>query len=277
MDNPIGGTQVTLPDFITIGAMKCATDTLHAALGEDPRTSMSDPAELDFFLHENYRKMGHEWYERQFDTSGQAVVAGESSFNYTKRHLFPGVPERMVETVPDVKLIYVVRDPIERIESHWVQSVQAGRFRDSFETAVRYPDRSPFVMTSCYWQQLTEYLRYFSAEQILVLSYERLIREPRAVADQVLGFVGLETPAIDLRCEVDIDLRTNTRVLAGTAKAPETSGLAAAAKRLSPWSRTRKPKPKWTDESRARIERFLKPEADSLREFSGLALDDWSV
>jgi len=109
-----------LPNLIIIGAMKCATTSLHYYLNLHPQISMSEEKELDFFIHKNNWHKGIEWYKTNF--TGNASVYGESSPNYTKYPFFNGVPERMHAVVPDAKLIYVVRDPIERIISHYIHT-----------------------------------------------------------------------------------------------------------------------------------------------------------
>lgn len=113
-----------LPTFIVIGAMKCGTTSLYYALDAHPEIEMSDRKETDFFIRaRNYRR-GTDWYEDRFPASGQA--RGECSPNYTKAHLFPRVARRMHDLVPDVHLVYMVRDPIDRIVSHYVGNRAVG-------------------------------------------------------------------------------------------------------------------------------------------------------
>ena len=114
-----------LPTWITIGAMKSATTSLHRYLAEHPDIAVSEPKELDFFIEPRYGKLGLDWYRRQFGSA--AIAAGESSVNYTKCHKYPGVAARMHRHLPDVRLIYMVRDPFDRIESHWVHAVGEGQ------------------------------------------------------------------------------------------------------------------------------------------------------
>ena len=107
-----------LPTFITIGAMKCGTHSLHQYLDLHPEIAMSQRKELNFFLTEAKFAQGLEWYSAQI--AGNGTARGESSPNYSKCHMFPGVAERMHATLPDIKLIYLVRDPVERAVSHYV-------------------------------------------------------------------------------------------------------------------------------------------------------------
>lgn len=109
-----------LPNLIVIGAHKCATTSLHYYLGLHPQISMSREKELNFFIKERNWYKGIEWYKSNFTT--KAMIYGESSPNYTNYPFFMGVPERMCSVVPEAKLIYIVRDPIDRVISHYVHN-----------------------------------------------------------------------------------------------------------------------------------------------------------
>ena len=106
-----------LPNLIVIGAAKCGTTSLHAYLDEHPEIAMSREKELHFFVDRKNWGRGIEWYEAQFDAS--APVRGESSPGYSAYPLYEGVAERMARVVPDAKLVYLVRDPVERVVSHY--------------------------------------------------------------------------------------------------------------------------------------------------------------
>ena len=114
-----------LPNLIVIGAQKCGTSGLHYYLGLHPEISISNPKELNFFIAERNWPRGLDWYRAQFDAT--APVRVEASPNYTAYPQHKGVPERMAEVVPDARLIYIVRDPIERIAAHWVHNYSKGR------------------------------------------------------------------------------------------------------------------------------------------------------
>src|SRR5438309_2284856 len=106
-----------LPNLIVIGAARCGTTSLHKYLAAHPEIAMSREKELSFFVEEKNWSRGLGWYAAQF--GAQAPVRGESSPAYSAFPLYRGVPERMARTVPDAKLVYLVRDPIARIASHY--------------------------------------------------------------------------------------------------------------------------------------------------------------
>jgi hypothetical protein len=268
-----------LPDWIIIGAMKAATSSMHQWLSLHPQVAVSTPKELNFFIEPNFTNRGLDWYRQQFSDPPDAVVAGESSVNYTKRHHFPGVPERMAAVVPGVKLIYILRDPLERIESGYVHNAASGVERASFDDAIRHPDTSPIVQTSRYWHQLQDYLEYFPREQIRVMSYDTVERDPVGSVSSVLEFLGLDTdfthPAVGSRLHSSSNKRRpHDLALRIPQKRADRNRALRALRRLGS---TPIERPEWNPATRQLIEDYLRPDVEAIREFSGLAFDDWSI
>jgi hypothetical protein len=178
-----------LPNLIIIGAAKAGTTSLHHYLSQHPGISMSAKKELRFFSHDDMWDRGVAWYEAQF--AGQAQVYGESSPSYSQHLRFPEVPRRIWTLVPAVKLIYLVRDPIERLVSHYTFSVARGRERGTLAEAVLAPD-SRYVSISSYFRQISQYLQHFDRSQILVLSSEELQAERDAALQRTFRFLGVD-------------------------------------------------------------------------------------
>src|SRR5688500_4466677 len=112
------------PNLIVIGGLKCGTTSLHHYLNLHPQIAMSRPKELNFFVEELNWELGTDWYTSHFDPA--ADVRGETSPHYTNRPRFEGVAERIAESAPGARLIYMVRDPIKRLLSHYVHNVAGG-------------------------------------------------------------------------------------------------------------------------------------------------------
>src|SRR5205085_10467190 len=102
-----------LPNLIVIGAAKCGTTSLHRYLDLHPEVAMSKTKQLHFFTEKENWGRGLAWYESHFDTPAQ--VRGESTPAYSAWPVHRGVPERIARVVPDTRLIYLVRDPVERV------------------------------------------------------------------------------------------------------------------------------------------------------------------
>jgi hypothetical protein len=178
-----------LPNLIVIGAQKCGTSGLHSYLGLHPQISMSRPKELDFFLEERNWSRGTEWYSGHFDPS--AGVRGESSPNYTAYPHHVGVAERMAATVPDAKLIFMVRDPIDRIAAHWVHNYAKRREKGNLRETLMDPSAT-YIARSRYHMQLERFLAHYPLDRVLVLEQEDLRdRRARTIRD-VFEFVGVD-------------------------------------------------------------------------------------
>ena len=178
------------PTFVIIGAMKGGTTSLHAYMAEHPQVCMSKRKETDYFIAAKRTAVKTEhWYRKQFRF--EADAAGEASPNYTKRHLFPGVPEAIVEGCgKGVKLIYVVRDPALRAVSHYGHNVIMGREKKSPADVAAQPD-SNYVKTSRYADQLAAFLPHVPLERILIVRSEELRTDTEAKLRDVFAFVGV--------------------------------------------------------------------------------------
>jgi Sulfotransferase domain len=178
-----------LPNLIVIGAQKCGTSGLHYYLSLHPQVSMSRPKELNFFIAERNWPRGLDWYRAHFDA--QATVRGESSPNYTAYPQHQGVPERMKQTVADARLIYLVRDPLERIAAHWVHNYAKRRERGDLRETLRHPQTS-YVARSRYHMQLERFLGFYGRDRILVIEQDELRFDREATLRRVFEFVGVD-------------------------------------------------------------------------------------
>jgi hypothetical protein len=180
----------TLPNLIIIGAQKCATTSLHYYLNSHTQIAMSREKELDFFILKHNWRRGLAWYTSQF--CGRARICGETSPNYTFFPFFSGVAERMYSVVPEAKLIYIVRDPIDRIVSGYIHAYAEGYENQPIATALANLEASPHVWRSQYYMQLEQYLNYFPQSQILVLAQEDLYYHRQETMQEVFRFLGVD-------------------------------------------------------------------------------------
>ena len=179
-----------LPGFIIVGAMKCGTTTLFRHLGKHPAIGLSQDKETDFFLAEQNFARGFEWYREQFRPG--ARLYGEASPNYSKCNEFPGVPERIRRHLPDVRLIYMVRDPVERFVSQYLHHMNSGEITVPPERILNTRVGRHYLDSSRYCRQLSAYLAHFPREQILVLCLDELRRDPAAIVRRTFEFLGVD-------------------------------------------------------------------------------------
>ena len=179
-----------LPNLIVIGGLKCGTTSLHHYLNLHPEIAMSRPKELNFFVAELNWPLGADWYASHFDPA--APVRGESSPHYTNRPRFDKVAERIRDVLGDtLRLIYVVRDPIDRMLSHYLHNVGGGYEHRSMEEALT-DSHSSYVSRSRYFFQLEPYRQVFGPESIRIVTREQLLRDRAGTMRRAFEFVGVD-------------------------------------------------------------------------------------
>jgi len=178
------------PDFMIIGAMKCATSTLHDQLAVQAGIVMSMPKEPNFFSDEENWGKGLGWYWSLFSRAAQDDLCGESSTHYTKLPRHPKVVERVAEHVPDAKFIYVMRNPLDRLVSHymheWTQrvlKVPVGKALDEHPALIQFGQ---------YAMQLQPYFDAFGKERVLPVFFDRLRSHPQEELERVCAFIGYD-------------------------------------------------------------------------------------
>jgi Sulfotransferase domain len=183
-----------LPSFVVIGAMKAGTTSLHRYLDAHHDVFMAAPKELDFFVEELNWRRGAGWYRERFAPAPRSAVAlGEASTSYTKAPRYDGVPARAARVIPDARFVYVIRDPVERIRSHYEHNRVLGEERDPLDVAIR---RNPaYLDYSRYGAQLGRWLECYPPDRFLVVTAEALRRARRATVASVLSFIGVDPGA----------------------------------------------------------------------------------
>ena len=203
----------TLPDFVVIGTQKGGTTSLYDHLTQHPRVRRALGKGVHYF--DEHHDRGLDWYRSQFPMafgrdSDTAWLTGEASPDYM---FLPAVPARMARAVPGVKLIAVLRNPVDRAASHHAHERSKGREPLELEQALEreasrlerellradedhsYDSvtlrRYSYKARGRYAEQLERWLAAFPRDQVLVVSSEQLYADPRAVTADVLAFLGL--------------------------------------------------------------------------------------
>ncbi|MEM9165744.1 MAG: sulfotransferase domain-containing protein [Planctomycetota bacterium] len=187
-----------LPDFIMIGSAKCGTTSLCDDLDRHPDIGICTPKEPEFFCRPEQYAQGLDWYTSLFESMPKRTV-GDGSTQYTNRVEFPGTAEKIATHCPDAKLIMLVRNPVERCYSYWLQKLKN---QDNFggdADIPRDPDRalvegSYLVESSKYIDEIREYTSRFDPSQLCVVIFERYKSDRAAVIRQLCAFLG-EDPA----------------------------------------------------------------------------------
>lgn len=183
---------MTLPNFLIIGAMKAGTTTLYDDLRQTPGVFMpleKEPNDLADPDIERPEKLAA--YERKFRGAGDAKAIGEASTAYTKRPRFDGCAERAVRILGrDLRVIYMVRDPVRRMVSQYHYELGAGLVTAGLnETLVQEPRFSDY---SRYAYQLGPWQAVLPAEQILLVNFESYMANRQPEMARIRHFLGLE-------------------------------------------------------------------------------------
>ena len=213
-------TRAARPDFLVIGAPKACTTALHAALAQHPDVFVSNPKEPKYWLCDGApppawcgpgdRHSQQEWIWRAdqyfplFEPAADHQVRGESTPFYLWSR---GAHRRIAEDLPHVRLVAVVRDPVDRAYSNWMHLWSDGLEPESdFVTAFgREAERvsagwAPFWRyreLGRYGEQLEHLHRYVDPARILVIRYRDLVDEPRETVDRVSRFLGIREGLVD--------------------------------------------------------------------------------
>lgn len=272
-----------LPNLIVIGAQKCGTSGLHYYLSLHPEISVSRPKELNFFIGERNWPLGLDWYRSHFDPS--AKVRSEASPNYTAYPQHVDVPERMHSVVPDARLLYTVRDPVDRIAAHWVHNYAKGRERGDLRTTLLHPQTS-YLTRSHYYAQLQRFLRLYPREQILVIEQQELRDRRLETLRRIFEFVdvdpGFSHPGFATERHRTSRKRRATPVTRLIRSFDRRSGRVRAARfraavgSVIPFGRSIEV-PNVREALPPEALRSLREDAERLRELTGLELAGWSI
>jgi hypothetical protein len=279
------GGLTMLPTFLVIGAMKSGTTSLHGYLGAHPRVFMAEPKELHFFSVSTNWARGQRWYEEHFDAAGTAIARGEASPSYSQADIFPGVAGRITAMIPDVRIVYIVRHPIDRMRSMYLHQIANGRETKPIADAFRANEY--YLNSSRYAWQLDHYLDRVPVEHIKVLTTDALRDEPDSALADVFGFIGVDPeiiPVAELRRGQTEDKRVAGPLLTRVSHLTGYSTL----KRLVPaplrkavrGATTRPVVPEMaalTAGLEAELVEQLRPDVARLRTFLGGEFDGWGL
>jgi hypothetical protein len=178
-----------LPNFLVIGSMKAGTSSLYQYLRLHPEVFMPKTQEIHFFSDHNWHR-GLRWYEKQFAGGENAVAIGDNSPAYAMQPRHSEAPERARRIVPEARLVYLIRQPVERMVSHYHHRRVSGGETRPIETALR--EEPDYLDTSRYAYQIERWLELFPREQLLVVTQDEMRENRRDFLRRVYGFIGVD-------------------------------------------------------------------------------------
>jgi len=163
-----------LPNFIIAGAQKAGTTSIFSVLLSHSKIFVPSIKEVHFFDNEKNYLKGLNYYKTFFKeySNEKVIIDITPNYMYVKE-----VPKRIYNILPNVKLIFVLRDPIMRAYSNYWQNVRAMKEKRSFSDAIKV-NGNPYVYKSMYYKHLENYLKTFDRENIFILISEELFETP---------------------------------------------------------------------------------------------------
>ncbi|WP_299964597.1 sulfotransferase domain-containing protein [uncultured Roseobacter sp.] len=212
-------SDLRMPDFVVIGAAKSGTTSLYRLLQQHPDVFVPDAKEPEFFARDEKYAAGLESYAENFKDARPDQITGEFSTIYTLSPFFPDAAARMAEHAPQAKLIYVMRQPVKRAYSFYVQilknyqnvtnDLSVHRSFEEFIDPERHANAAPRDMVfsqanahlpdtpelclagSDYLAQIDAWCAHFPRTQILFLKFEDFVTDRPGTLRQITDFLGI--------------------------------------------------------------------------------------
>ncbi|MCH7812853.1 MAG: sulfotransferase [Planctomycetes bacterium] len=273
------------PNFLIAGASKAGSTWLRICLEDHPEVFMPSGPTLDFFSR-NYDK-GLEWYEAHFKNPGGRTVIGEKSTSYI---IYDDVPERIQAWNADVRLIFILREPIARAYSHYCMNYRGGAISGDVDNELHAD--SKLIREGFYHQNVGRFLALFPRDQVQVLLYDDLRADAEEFFARVCTILGVDPTFKPKRLRGKANVKKGQLRLHGLFK-PMIGCLLWAGRHNRTAYRisqrifeskflstnrllNRKPDyPQWSCEAKRRIAELYRPDVAKLSEMLGRDLSHW--
>lgn len=193
-----------MPDYCIIGAQKSGTTSLYSYLALHPQVKPSYVKEIHYY--NDYYNKGQKWYRAHFplgplERAKRDFITGEASTMYLHDSVSA---RRMFADVPDIKLMLVLRNPVDRAVSHYHHRIRSGRETRSFEDAMSRAlsnarageftsgTETDYLRYGCYAKDIKRWLEVFPEEQLRVIQAEALFENPAPIFKDVSDFLGID-------------------------------------------------------------------------------------
>lgn len=271
-----------LPNLLIIGAMKSGTSSLHEYLNLHPDIFMSEPKEIHYYADANYKNWSIDKYKSFFLTDKKIVGTSPQSYSKCHNKYYQNIPERIFKDSPDIQLIYIVRDPIERYRSHILESYHC----DSQEDIKYSIESDNYIKTSMYGMQLKAYLKYFNPKQIYILSLEELKKDSLGEMNKIFDFLGVKNLSENNLFEFKVNLADEKLIpriikdsilyrLGAKLNLPFTNRLAKIVAKQ--FFRYQTKKRKLSDEEVQDLKSILREDIEMFKKLSGKSFSYWNI
>lgn len=195
------------PNFLCVGAAKSGTTTLAEILRQNPNIYLPEYKEVHFFDNNEHYKNGLKWYYKEFEkASKKHKLIGEMTPSYLYMDY---VPQRIAESLPDIKIIIILRNPVDRAYSQFKMNLrrefenqtflnalddESIRINKDYKNKILYS----YIDRGYYSKQITNYLKYFNKDQIFICLFEDFMKNQVETLKNIESFLDVESFQYDL-------------------------------------------------------------------------------
>ncbi len=180
------------PNFLIIGAPGTATDSLSILIGQHPEGGIARAYQPSFFSMDNIYRVGWKKYLSLFEHCQGKKAIGEASTTYSLVQHFPNVVERIQDHMPRAKILYMVRHPLERIESAYVERKHAANPIRAISINEAVKTDAMILDATRYWQVFEAYRSRFDESQIKIVWFEEYAERTTEVFRDVCRFLEID-------------------------------------------------------------------------------------
>lgn len=184
-----------MPDFLLIGGMKCGSTTLHDYLVNHPKLAEPQYKEPGFFSRDERFALGLDWYRSVFASAQDDQLAFESSTCYTRHPHFGEVAARIHEHLPGIKLVYIMRHPVDRLYSHYRHAMLERQKKNEgpvISLLAAVSENSEYFDAGCYARQIEQFTAHYDRDRFFFLTLEELTADPDAMLGRLQEFLGVD-------------------------------------------------------------------------------------
>ena len=282
-----------LPNLIVIGGMKCGSTSLHKYLSIHPDIFMSTKKELDFFCNDEKYAEGMDWYKANFPE--KTPIRGESSQNYSKWHWWDQVPSRVHKAMgDDMKFVYILRDPLKRVYSHYNEMQAQDCAPASLEDYISKDlEENEIIRTSSYHYQLLHFLKIYPLGKFKIVTLEDLNSDRLEVMNQIFAFLGVDQMENESIFDFTMNTSKEKKSRTSIGRLIVENPLIVGAKKMMPTSfkesmkksekiksilfKDIKREIKLSNGLEEKLKDIFRKDTDQLRQLTGLPFDKWCV
>ena len=266
-----------LPSFLGIGAPRCGTTWIHRQLRDHPEAFVPREKEIHFF--DKHYGRGLDWYASLFDPARGKNAVGEITPSYL---YVEGGPRLIRECLGNVRLMVILRSPVERAYSHYWNILVQHREKGvspgaSFRSVAEQDPR--IIQQGFYHDRLLQYLEVFAREDLLILLHDDLSRSPGEVWGTICGFLGIDpsrrSPWLAEQVNASGQKRVRSGLLRTVDRLLSQARLFGLARALN--AANRQPIPAMDPEVRQELLEIYGEETTRLEALLGRRLDAWRV